>query len=408
MIEIPVIVSILTRYQRQEPLSESEKRILENWLRASEANQDLFNDLSNEEGWNREIADLQAKDDSATWSRIQERIEAMQEKPAPVHYIFPFKRWAAIAAIFIVAVAGTYFLIGHHNSIFPERNETQAERFRNDIPEAKPQPMLTLANGTQIRLDTASPGRLAVQQNDNNENNIWKTDSNSLVIKETANGREERLNTLSTPIGTQYRLTLSDGSRVWLNAGSGLQFPSTFTGAYRKVILTGEAYFEVAKNAAKPFYVETGNSSTRVLGTHFNVRSYATEPTTKTTLLEGLVIFRAGRDSAVLRPGRQASLRQNGIISVDSVNVQQAVAWRDNLFWFQAETFEGIMTELGRWYPIRVHYQGKISEKFSGILPRGRSLIEVLKTLELAGYVNFRVSGNEVDVIPRKTGTESS
>ena len=395
MFEIPIIVSILTRYQQHEKLSEPEMRILEEWLRQSEAHEDLFDDLSNEEGWNREIAALQAKDDRATWSRIKERIEAMQEKPAA--RIIPWKKYVAIAAIFAGAVFGTYFLVTHKSGVIKEGTESQAGRFKNDVAAASPQATLTLPNGTVIRLDTAQTGNLAASKT------IWKTDSNSLVFQQTAKPGDEKLNTLTTPTGTRYQITLADGSRVWLNAGSSLQFPSSFAGNQRRVILSGEGYFEITKNKTKPFLVEAGSGLVRVLGTHFNVRSYAAEPTEKTTLLEGLISLRAGFYSTVLRPGEQASLQPGGKISVDSVNTDQVVAWRQNLFWFQSESFEDIMAEISRWYPIHVTYQRQLTERFTGILPRSRSLIEVLKTLELAGYVNFRIQGNEVQVIPRKT-----
>jgi transmembrane sensor len=395
----PSIVDILFRYQRQEPLTEEDKRMLEDWLRVSEGNQDLFNDISNEEEWNRKLEILKAKDSRATWNLIRERIEAGQERPAPG--IFPWRKYAVIAAIFAGAVAGTYLLVRHHNGIIPAREETQEERFKNDVAEADPKPTLSLPDGTLIRLEKAPEGIL------NAANSIWKTDSNSLLVKASADQAEGKFSTLTTPIGTRFMITLADGSQVWLNAGSSLQFPSAFSGPQRKVILSGEAYFEIARNASQAFVVEAGGSTTRVIGTHFNIRSYPTEPTTKTTLLEGLVRFRAGTDSVVLRRGEQASLRHSGIISVDSVNTQASVAWRENLFWFESESFGSIMNELARWYPIRVSYQGKITEKFTGILPRSRSLIEVLKILEFTGHVNFRIKGDLVEVIPRKTGTES-
>jgi len=139
------------------------------------------------------------------------------------------------------------------------------------------------------------------------------------------------------------------------------------------------------------------------MGTHFNVRNYSGEQEFRTSLLEGIISFKAGEDSVLLRPGQQSVLTEKGKVRVDSTDTRQAIAWRDNLFWFQAEPFEEIMGELARWYPIQIVYKGKIDEHFTGILPRNRSLIETLRTLELAGYVYFIIEGNEVQVIPRKT-----
>jgi ferric-dicitrate binding protein FerR (iron transport regulator) len=402
----PSIVDILYRYQQQESLTEEDRRILEDWLQASEANQDLFNDISNKEEWNRKLEVLKSRDSRPGWNRILERIEAGTEKP--VLRPIPWKKYATVVAIFGGAVAGTYLLVARNDGVMQVREQTQEERFKNDVIAASPDATLTLADGTLVRLNRAGIGKLK------EANSIWKTDSNSLSIRESNVGPEERFNTLTTPTGTRYQLTLADGSAVWLNAGSSLQFPTAFSGTERKVILSGEAYFEIAKDPEKPFMVEAASSTTRVLGTtwvlgaHFNVRSYPTESTTKTTVLEGVLRFREGTDSVAVRPGQQASLRQNGRITLDSVNTQAATAWRENLFWFQAESYESIMDELARWYPIHVKYQGKIADKFTGILPRGHSLVEVLKSLEVAGSVNFRINGAEVEVMPRATAKEGS
>ncbi len=391
----PSIVDILWRYQQHETLSELDRRILEEWLRQSEANEDLFDDISNEEAWNRQLALRKSKDSKAGWNLIRERIEAGQIKKVPV--LFNWKKYAAIAAVFAGAVLGTFFLVIHRPGIMRDQDQPQAERFKNDVAPAAPRPTLTLANGTVIGLDTVRTGNLSAS------NSIWKTDSNSLVIQQPAKPVDQEFSTLTTPTGTRYQLTLADGSRVWLNAASSLRFPESFTGNERKVILSGEGYFEITKNKDKPFLVEAGNGVVRVLGTEFNVRNYIEESSEKMTLVKGLISLRSGADSTMLRPGHQAILRRGGKITFDSVNIQQAVAWRQNLFWFQDEPFDEIMNEIARWYPIHVTYQGPLTERFSGILPRSRSLIEVLKTLELEEYVHFRIQGNEVQVIPRKT-----
>lgn len=394
------IVDILFRFQQQEPLTEEDRRILQDWLGASEANQDLFDEISNAEEWNRKIEVLKSRDSRAGWNLILERVEGRQEKPVPG--TMRWKKYAAVAAIFAGAVVGTYLLTRHNNGVVQIREQTQEERFKNDVIAATPDATLTLANGTLVRLNRAAVGKLK------EANAISKTDSNSLSVSKSNGKPEEKFNTLTAPIGTRYQLTLADGSRVWLNAGSSLQFPTTFSGSERKVILLGEAYFEIAKDPGKPFMVGAASSTTRVLGTHFNIRSYPTESTTRTTVLEGVVCFRAGADSVAIRPGQQASLQQNGKITLDSVNTQAATAWRENLFWFQDESFESILDELARWYPIHVKYAGKIPEKFTGILPRSRSLIDVLKSLEFAGSVNFRINGNEVEVVPRATAKDGS
>ncbi|MDP4128906.1 MAG: FecR domain-containing protein [Bacteroidota bacterium] len=395
MQKIPSIVDILWRYQQREPLSSEDEEQLRNWLRESEENELLFDDLSNHAKWEADMADLKARDSRATWNRIRERVKTGHE--SPVAGMRSWKKYATVAAIFAAAVFGTYLLLKSRRENFQQTEESQAIRFKNDVQAGIPQATLRLASGKLIRLDTARAGNLAIPES------IWKTDSNSLVLQGVSGSLEKSFNTLTTPNGTQYQITLADGSRVWLNAGSSLQFPSVFSGNERRVVLTGEGYFEVAKNLQKPFLVQSGLGLVRVMGTHFNVRNYSSEQEFRTSLLEGLVCFKAGEDSVLLRPGQQSVLTEKGKVRVDSTDTRQAVVWREHLFWFQAEPFEEIMGEIARWYPIQVVYKGKIDEHFSGILPRNRSLIETLRTLELAGYVYFIIEGNEVQVIPRKT-----
>jgi len=232
MQKIPSIVDILWRYQQREALSSDDEEQLRNWLRESEENELLFDDLSNHAKWEADMADLKARDSRATWNRIRERVKAGHENP--VVGMRSWKKYATVAAIFAAAVLGTYLLLKSRHENFQQTEESQAIRFKNDVQAGIPQATLALASGKLIRLDTARTGNLAIPES------IWKTDSNSLVLQGVSGSEEKSLNTLTTPNGTQYQITLADGSRVWLNAGSSLQFPSVFSGNERRVVLTGE------------------------------------------------------------------------------------------------------------------------------------------------------------------------
>jgi ferric-dicitrate binding protein FerR (iron transport regulator) len=208
-------------------------------------------------------------------------------------------------------------------------------------------------------------------------------------------------NTVSTPRGGQYQLTLSDGSKVWLNASSSLRFPTAFPGTERRVEITGEAYFEVAGNESKPFVVDiAGKGEVEVLGTQFNINAYEDEPAIKTTLLEGKVKVSEsnGSQSSVLKPGQQAQLA-NGIRVMDNVDMEEIMAWKTGWFYFDRQELPAIMRQVSRWYDVDVRYEGRISKKsFSGIVGRDNDIKDVLKIMENAG-IRFRIEGSSITVL---------
>jgi ferric-dicitrate binding protein FerR (iron transport regulator) len=213
--------------------------------------------------------------------------------------------------------------------------------------------------------------------------------------------QKEAFQTVVTPRGGQYRLVLPDGSKVWLNASSSLKFPRSFNGKQRQVVLTGEAYFEVAKNAAMPFEVAVNDMRVEVLGTHFNIMSYKEEESINTTLLEGSVRVRMGAAGNLLRPGEQASLyKTTEKISVSGVDVDQAIAWKNGLFLFEGATIESVMKEIARWYDVDVVYKGKFSQHFRGMISRSVNISQVIKMLELTSEAHFKIDGRTITVMP--------
>nr|WP_262909520.1 FecR family protein [Niabella pedocola] len=211
-------------------------------------------------------------------------------------------------------------------------------------------------------------------------------------------------NTVTTPRGGQYQLTLEDGSKVWLNAASSIRFPTTFQGKERKIEISGEAYFEIAKDAARPFKVafETPagmKSEVTVLGTHFNIMSYNDEKAAKTTLLEGSVSISSNGNTAILTPAQQASQTdRNGITVASNIDVNEAVAWKNGFFEFHATGLQEVMRQIGRWYDVEISYEGKIPERnFGGKISRQNNAAEVLKILELS-QIKFRIEGKKIIV----------
>lgn len=252
---------------------------------------------------------------------------------------------------------------------------------------------LTTASGKEIKLDQENATDVLAQTGVK----VRKTGEGQLVYTADPNvaGADAVMNTLVTPLGGKYKIQLSDGTVVMLNSGSSLEFPVGFHGTERRVKLSGEAYFEVAKDAAKPFFVQTAASVTKVLGTKFNISSYAEDRLTSTTLLEGKVQFSGNGESAVLKPGEQASLNNAGL-RVAEVNTEDAMAWKDGLFIYKNEELSVIMRQLSRWYDVDVDYSTVPDRRLFVRISRNVNLSEVLGQFALTSNLKFKVEGRRV------------
>ena len=318
-------------------------------------------------------------------------------------------RVAAAVVVIIVLSVGSYFIF-KDNSIKSIAKTGLQPQVNNDLAPGGNKAVLTLANGARIILDSAGNGALTQQGN----TKIIKLNNGQLSYS-SLNGGSPSLttakvlyNTVSTPRGGQYQVVLSDGSKVWLNAAASLRFPTSFTGNEREVELTGEGYFEVAHNAAKPFKVTVNGVEVQVLGTHFNINAYSDEATINTTLLEGSVKVEKGSASKTIRPGEQAQIENddqslNPKIKVQDIDVDAVVAWKNGRFIFHGNNIQSVMRQLARWYDIDVSYQGNITdEEFVGVINRSRyeNISEILDMLEKTRTVSFAVNGHNVTVMP--------
>lgn len=310
----------------------------------------------------------------------------------------PWKTWAVAASVLGIVAIGGYWLMQHRQ---PAANTVSAVPVQPDIPAPNTnRARITLANGQYILLDSAANGQLALQANVR-----LVKQANGQVTYEAAggsNGSALVYNTLTNPQGSEViGLTLSDGSRVWLNAGSSLTYPVTFTGNKRSVTISGEGYFEVAKNAAKPFIVQKGNTMIQVLGTHFNVNAYDDEASLKVTLLEGSVrVATAGSQSGILHPGEQAVVNEQ-IKLIKGADLEAVMAWRNGKFLFEDATeIAVVMRQIARWYDVEVNYQGRFNQHLGGSISRSANLSQVLHMLELTGAVHFKVEGKQIIVQP--------
>jgi len=300
-------------------------------------------------------------------------------------------RLAALAAAVAIFIIGGYFLTAKHEIVNDYRHLTA-----HDIQPGKVGATLTLANGSKINLNHASSGEIFKESGIS----ILKTADGQVVYQiQSKKGAENQFNTLTTAIGQTYMVTLPDQTKVWLNAASSLTYHASATvNGQRRVKLTGEAYFEVAKDKAHPFIVESGTQQIEVLGTHFNVNAYEDEQVFKTTLLEGSIKIANQDQVKILLPGMQASSSSKGI-QLSSVDTEFAVAWKNNNFTFERLDIKEIMRMIARWYDVDVVYKGEIPEgTFWGSVSRFDKISKALIPLEATGNVHFNIEGRTIYV----------
>ena len=335
------------------------------------------------------------------------------------------RRMAAAAVIFLFILAGYRVWNGYSKKQVAGKDVLpKSERVAAGVVSGKPsdKPVLTLGDGTAVVLDDEKNGSQLQQggtrivkldgklayQGGGDAAGMGSGNAAGQGQGSGNTGNQLLYNTLATPRGRQYEVVLPDGTLVLLDAASSIRFPTAFTGKERRVEITGEAYFEVAKNAEMPFVVNVRHSEVQVLGTSFNISAYEDEPLLKTTLLEGSVRFVASPgggqpegNTRLLRPGQQTQLARDGKIRmVNKIDINEVMAWKNGLFHFDGQEIQSVMNQLSRWYDIEIVYENKKPvDLFSADIPRSTSLPDLLKALELTRKVKFRMEGKKVVVM---------
>lgn len=306
-----------------------------------------------------------------------------------VHRIHFLRKWGWAAAVLILLGAATYRWLAAP-STDPAVKPVAAH---NDVAPGGNKAILTLGDGSTITLDSAANGSLTQQGN----SAVVKLAGGQLAYRPTGAANDiVVMNTMSTPRGGQYQLTLPDGTKAWLNAASSITFPTAFITAQRKIKIKGEVYLEVAQDAAKPFIVDIdGRSVVEVLGTSFNVNSYPDEAAIKTTLIEGSVRIKTNDRNMLLKPGQQTVDMQ----LVYDADIAQVLAWKNGVFNFENLNFREVARQLERWYDIEVVYEGNVPDiQFKGDMNRGVSLTGVLRIFTAFG-VHTRIEGRKLIVL---------
>ena len=325
--------------------------------------------------------------------------QEQDEEPQTKILKFYQQAWFRIAAAILVFAAAGIWGVKLRNTQTKPDEVVISHQLVKIVPGSQ-QATLTMSNGKVIVLNNAANGVLA----NVGGSKIVKQGEGRIVYDSKEGGpanNQIAYNTLTTPRGGEYQVVLPDGTKVWLNAASSITYPVRFTGNDRRVKLTGEAYFEVAKNKEKPFYVAMSDAQVRVLGTHFNISAYNDDDAITTTLLEGSVQVTKNNSAVLIKPGQQAvATHSSNEISVSDANIEDAMAWKNGLFIFNDDNITGIMKKVSRWYDVDVYYEGELNDqKFGGSYHRSKGINELLQYLEMIGKIHFKIQGRRITVM---------
>lgn len=379
---IQQVKELLQRYQTGDCIAE-EKELIETWY------QQL-----------RETGEWQwGEDEKELMKRvIEQRIRKQPATPYrnKVFYLKHRYQWWAAASIILLLGTFSYFLFFHNTT----KPELIAKVVSNDVkaPQSN-KAMIILSNGHKVFLDSVGSGALAIQGNIK----LVKLAGGKIAYQQGSGDINTKMeyNTLLNPRGSKViNMTLADGSKVWLNAASSVTYPVSFIGNERKVSVTGEAYFEVAHDASRPFVVSKGAMNVSVLGTHFNVNAFEDDGhDIKVSLLEGSVKINNGNAASLLKP-RQQAVVSNEIKIKKDVDLEQVMAWKNGFFRFDKASLQNVLREVSRWYDVDVVYEGNNqSREFVGAIQRDLNLSEMLKILKV-NKVHFKIEGKELRIMP--------
>ncbi len=402
--------------QQNGAITGEEQQELDAWTASSGTNRQFIDRCLNLEQVAASLEQVDKIDEEGAW-RLWIEKNGLNNTAVVVPMNRPkVWRWVA-AAIAIGVLATASFLYLNKGPKKPEQALVKVDKGEHIQPGTN-KATLTLSDGRIITLDEEKEGTLA---REGGAAVSKKGDGLIYSPDEAGNKKGEEkapvtYNTVSTPRGGFYALTLPDKSKVWLNADASIRFPTVFTGKERRVAITGEAYFEVAKKADQPFIVTVSDAQVKVLGTHFNIRSYVEDGATRTTLLEGSVQVQVAANtgkgqaaSAILTPGQQAvsgvatSTGKSSPVIVRTVDVESVVAWKNGYFDFKATSLADILKEIKRWYHDieAIDIRMRADETFTASIPRNVPLSTMLTILESTDRVHFEMRGKTIVVKPK-------
>lgn len=370
-------------------LDDDDLKELDEWRHSSSKNEDIYRHLVDAAFLRLEYRRREMINSDRACDEMQLRIDRKSNKNQTSQKRIHF-RTAAIASLSTAAVLALVFFLSP--SIINKTNESiqsvATATKVTPIVAGSTKAALTLANGQKVWLGN------------NNSQNVAAINAAKVKIQ----GAARNINMLSTPKGGEFKVTLEDGTTVWLNAQSKLYYPDSFDGNERRVKVEGEAYFKVAKDEKKPFLVESAGQVVRVYGTEFNINSYNENKSVYTTLVNGKIsLYPIGSPNSelILTPGNQAIFsKQDASTSVHGVDTDVMTSWRRGMFVFEDQTLEQIMQTLSRWYDFTFEFKSKSAAAtvFAGSMSRYSDFTDVLTILEQSGNLKFKISGHHVVV----------
>lgn len=392
------IASLIVK-RMQDSLSPQEHAELEQWLSEDSENFLLYEELMDENKLGAELEELQSIDHESAYQRLSDRFF----HSTPVLKNNTRRIWYFAAAALLVVSIGAYLVWSQAKPVAATQTTAQNEDHNQTIKPGSKKATLTLADGRTIELDHSKQGIIAEDGN----NTIQQSNAGNLYYsehqKQSFGTGSIPENVLTVPRSGEYSVRLNDGTIVWLNALSTLRFPVTFKGAERRVHLSGEAYFQVAKDAARPFVVDVESVEVRALGTEFNITAYPEDKKVSAALVQGTVSIMRDEEEHVLKPGNTAEIPDGGKIEVREADIEEITAWKNGEFVFHNTPLYNLMNQLARWYDLDVSYPDGIPAiNFTGGLQRDDGFFRVINFLELTGEVKFDIEGRKVLVYPNK------
>ena len=363
-------------------LTEAEKVELDEWILASDENMILFEKMTDE----KNIAQANL------WFNKMNIAEELQKTKLKINTKKPVRFWkyTMAAAVLAAVIIGIYL---YQNSAKNNNEKPTIAVKKQDIMPGSNLATLTLDNGKVIEL-----GSNGADTTINGQVKVLRKDGQLIYDPGQATANEIVYHTLNVPRKGQYKVTLPDGSKVWLNSESSIRYPASFSEKERKVFVTGESFFEVAKDKDKPFRVVSGDITIEALGTQFNVNSYNNEPFFSTTLVEGSVLVTKGTAENILKPGQQAQLTASDF-QIVSANTDEVVAWKNNQFKFKDTPLDAIMRQIERWYDADVEYKDQVTLHMNATIGRDVPVSELLKIFEETNQVHFKIEGKKIKVM---------
>lgn len=359
-----------------ETVTSDQQERLENWLAECETNRKFYERLENEHYRAEQMREFAHYDSRQDWQKVKSQLRRGRK-----NIFYRFLPYAAVLVLGLSLWTVIYSKYSFDNKVVVSAPDS--------IEPGYARACLILPDGLHLDLDAKRDTVVKHVNFVNSGNTLTYSDSGVAVPDK---------HVLRIPRGGEYHLLLSDGTGVWLNAETELRYPAYFTGNIREVELTGEAYFEVTKDATRPFYVKTAGMTVKVLGTSFNVRAYARE-NEQATLVSGKVEIACAGKTSEIRPGEQLTLG-NGGAEIRKVNVNNYVDWKEQRFAFDDKMLVEVLSDLERWYDVHVFVADNAVQqlRFTANLPKYENLDKVLEIIELAACVKCEVKDRTVVV----------